>query len=165
MTHVVTPDYKGHTIALNDQNILVGTGPLIGERARYDSHREAVQKIDLRVAADEKQKRTKLALAALNAAGEPGTVTGIHATTSKLLGVGDINNIYPPDPKIGAILVKRANLSRQMALLDKALSKVTISVSRGYGRLEPVAYDAAVAKLLAEMEGKTALAAGMDKVP
>jgi hypothetical protein len=152
--------YKEHKIEVTTDFKFRITGPLFDGNGRdneFGAIAEARGAIEKRSDALVKQRKaeTTVALAVLDDQGKSAVVRGIHASQGGLLGVGASDGVFPDVPWVKELLIKRAALRAELQAIELKVKPYRVNTRRGYGRVDPLNYEAMIGQVTAELSVAT----------
>lgn len=158
-------DYRGHVISLNPIKRFVITGPLYEEvhSVSFETWDKAVELIDKRSKAKNKEAQTKLDLPIVTSNGILGSIKGLHSVQGKLLFTdgkltkdagSEFSYVYPDIEPVRRMAERVEELTRQVNELKQKLRPFQISISYTYGFKSAEGLEEGLAKLQAEYAAK-----------
>lgn len=162
MNTVIGRTHNGYNVTVN--NAMHFEVDFEGESRTYHTYAEATAAIDAHIARLNTVPKEKLALAAINDAGIPVTITGVHAATGKVLRTPKqaerfhSETLYPDTPAVRALVSASLEAQRRYQAISNQLA--TVAMSQNYRALSgaPVDMPRAYTALRAEYARKSALA-------
>jgi hypothetical protein len=155
----ITKEYKEHEISINDLNMrhFKVTGPLVeGIFYEYD---KATAKIDDATAAHEAQSRKRISVVVLDERGDKQTITGIHASTGRVLGLKTERfgnaGFYPDVEWVGKTLREIVEHEKTISMLRQTIGTFRMTALSDYGREGKLPHAVKVDRLAELIEAKT----------
>lgn len=161
-------EHNEHKVTLTSGFMFAVTGPAFDRPEEYESAAKAIEAIDRRMKARERQQqaRARISIEAVDDTGAPCTIRGINANTSHLLGVPDGRNgprdVFPPVPWLVAKIKRWRELQREVLRFRDEIDEYRVMARRGYGRLNAEEYDQKLKFFEEEFERKSAAAKAND---
>ena len=155
-----TFEWKSHEILLlKDGNFLISIQDKASTFKSLDEARTALDKADARLA---KVKREKLCLAVIDDNLQPHIITGLHATTERLLLAPALvsnwndDNVYCDAPSVRDIVAERNDLRSKLKEVQSQLSNFRIDADWKWSRRS---FDESLEELKKQYARKLALTA------
>jgi hypothetical protein len=150
--------YNGRDIHLIEACRFRVTAPeVFAPHEAFDSLDAAAAELDKRMAAKNRQERTKLNLLGYDENGQACTVVSIHQGTGHVIGASE--DFYPRFPWVLEDIKRLAALRIEVGEITSRLHKIKVAGKRCWGKIDPSSFPQYVDRLTKEFDGKHKLAA------